>query len=487
MKKSVFVSFVFACCVFVFGGTLVLRYVNKTYAIGASQMAIEYYYVTFDLDGGKGSVGTQNIQQGKNFTVDKPKNPTKSGHTFKHWSTSPGGSAYDFSQPVTKSFTLYAVWEKKEVAPTSYTIRFDTMGGSSVSNQNVSAGGKVMKPSNPSRTGYTFKYWSKSSSGSAYDFGSKVNSSFTLYAVWELVQVTPPSDSGSNSGGGNSGGGGTSTKITYYNVSFDLNGGSGSASLQKIAKGNKVTKPSDPVKDKANFLGWYTDKTCNNVYDFSKNVSSEFTLYACYVSNYTVTFNRQGLPFIYNYTETFKEKSNLSHYMQDYNLLLFDTTTYSMKDIDSCPSVLGDINYNFSSSELTEKCNNFSSMFNCNNSKCYGGKYIMLTQLESEDILYLNNKEVISVDYDIYKYLGLYTDNECSSDYSYSSDITGDLEVYECYQYVEKDDEVIPTPKPKKERKGLSGPWIMIIIAFLALAGFFGYIVIKSKIANRVD
>ena len=483
MKKSVFVSFVFACCVFVFGGALVLRYVNKTYAFGASQMAIEYYYVSFDLAGGKGAISTQNIQQGKNFTVDKPKNPTKSGYTFKHWSTSPNGSAYDFSQPVTKSFTLYAVWEMKESTPASYTIKFDTKGGSSVSNQNVSAGGKVTKPSNPSRTGYTFKYWSLSSSGSEYDFSSKVNSSFTLYAVWDVVQVIPPS--GGN-GGSSGGGGGSSTKVTYYNVSFDLNGGSGSASLQKIAKGNKVTKPSDPTKNNAEFVGWYIDKSCSNVYDFSKSVSSEFTLYACYINNYTVTFNRQGLPFIYNYTETFKEKANLSQYMQDYNLLIFDTTTYSMKDEASCPNVLGEINYTLSSDALLEKCNKISNTFNCNDNKCYGGKYIMLTQLDSEDILYLKNKEVIDVDYDAYKYIGLYTDNECGSDYNYSSDITSDLEIYECYQFIDNDEE-IPDPEPKKKKKGLSGTWIMIIIAFLALAGFGAYIVIKSKIANRVD
>ena len=482
MKKSVFVSFVFACCIFVFGSALVLRYVNKTYAIGASQMAIEYYYIKFDLNDGSGTVNTNRVQKGQNFTVDKPVNPSRTGYTFKYWSTSKSGSAYDFNQVVTKDLTLYAIWEKKEVAPTSYTVRFDTMGGSSVYSQNISAGGKVTKPSNPSRTGYTFKYWSKSSSGSEYDFSSKVNSSFTLYAVWDKIQVDPPSHSG-----GDIGGGGSSSKITYYNISFDLNGGSGNASLQKIAKGNKVTKPSDPTKDKADFLGWYTDKSCSSLYDFSKSVSSEFTLYACYINNYTITFNRQGLPFIYNYTETYKNNANLSHYMQDYNLLIFDTTTYSMKNIDVCPSVLSEINYSLGSDALVEKCNDFSSIFDCSNNNCYGGKYVMLSQLDSEDILYLNNKEIISVEFDVYKYIGLYNDNECSSEYSYSSDITSDLEVYECYQFIDDDGDVIPEPEPKKDKKGLSGTWIMIIIAFLALAGFFGYIVIKSKIANRVD
>ena len=79
--------------------------------------------ITFNLNGS--SEGTtpqpQTIENGK--SIAKPtESPTRSGYTFKYWSTETSGSEYDFSTPVTSSFTLYAVWEKIKI----YTIQGTT-------------------------------------------------------------------------------------------------------------------------------------------------------------------------------------------------------------------------------------------------------------------------------------------------------------------------------------------------------------------------
>ncbi len=59
----------------------------------------------------------------------KPADPTRDGYTFDGWyTTKSGGSKYDFSTPVTADLNLYAHWTA--VAPKTFTVSFDTAGGS---------------------------------------------------------------------------------------------------------------------------------------------------------------------------------------------------------------------------------------------------------------------------------------------------------------------------------------------------------------------
>ena len=77
-----------------------------------------YFTVSFDSAGGT-YVVSQSVHDGK--TASRPADPTRSGYTFRYWSL--GGTAYDFSTPVTGNITLTAVWtENYTPAPTpTYT------------------------------------------------------------------------------------------------------------------------------------------------------------------------------------------------------------------------------------------------------------------------------------------------------------------------------------------------------------------------------
>ena len=70
------------------------------------------YTVTFVSGEGASTIPSQTVESGK--AVIEPSDPTLSGYTFKHWSLTKNGEAYDFSTPVTANLTLYAVWEKKQ-------------------------------------------------------------------------------------------------------------------------------------------------------------------------------------------------------------------------------------------------------------------------------------------------------------------------------------------------------------------------------------
>lgn len=79
----------------------------------AAQTPVTNHTVTFDAKGGISSITTLEVENGK--TLVAPPAPTKDGFTFKHWSLTDGGEAYDFATPVTANITLYAVWVETEV------------------------------------------------------------------------------------------------------------------------------------------------------------------------------------------------------------------------------------------------------------------------------------------------------------------------------------------------------------------------------------
>ena len=67
----------------------------------------------------------------------------------------------------------------------SYTIKFETNGGSSVKNQTVVKNNKVSSPVNPTKEGYVFDGWyTDKGLTKKYDFDTKVTGSLTLYAKW---------------------------------------------------------------------------------------------------------------------------------------------------------------------------------------------------------------------------------------------------------------------------------------------------------------
>lgn len=80
-------------------------------------------------------------------------------------------------------------------------------------------------------------------------------------------------------------------------VTFSVDGGSEIAPV-KVAKGNAVAQPADPKKTEAVFGGWYTDELLTEAYDFATPVTADITLYAKWVSSWTVSLslNYEGAP-----------------------------------------------------------------------------------------------------------------------------------------------------------------------------------------------
>ena len=74
----------------------------------------------------------------------------------------------------------------------TYTVAFDTNGGSTVPTQGVNEGNKAAKPDDPTKEGYTFEGWyADKELTTPFDFDSAISDNTTVYANWTKDQIEP--------------------------------------------------------------------------------------------------------------------------------------------------------------------------------------------------------------------------------------------------------------------------------------------------------
>ena len=169
-----------------FSGT-VINGEDGTIAEGVSIPNLKFI-VTFDNEGTR---TTAIIDNGVKLTA--PAAPTKEGYRFGGWyyDNNGGKAKWDFdTDTVTRAMTLTAKWVQ------TYTVAFDTSGGSAVDPVTVVAGSTVTKPADPMKSGYTFGGWYKDSTlQTPWDFANgTVTADTTLYAKWTANPPAPSYD-----------------------------------------------------------------------------------------------------------------------------------------------------------------------------------------------------------------------------------------------------------------------------------------------------
>ncbi|KFI98066.1 Ig-like domain-containing protein [Bifidobacterium stellenboschense] len=77
----------------------------------------------------------------------------------------------------------------------TYTVKFDSKGGSAVDSQTVESGETATAPAAPTKSGSTFGGWySDANLTTKYDFSSAVTGNITLYARWDAITITSLDD-----------------------------------------------------------------------------------------------------------------------------------------------------------------------------------------------------------------------------------------------------------------------------------------------------
>ncbi len=170
---------------------------------------------------------------------------------------------YDFNTPLTGNVNLTG----KYVKTTTYTVKFNSDGGTTVPSQKVNPNEKASEPSGITKYGFIFDGWYLNNK--KYDFNTPVTSNITLKAKWS-----------------------EDTNIKRYEVTFDSDGGT-KVDKQRVIENNKATEPKKPTKNGYKFLGWYLGE---NKYDFNSKVTSDINLVAKWekIIQYTVTFNKDN-------------------------------------------------------------------------------------------------------------------------------------------------------------------------------------------------
>ena len=139
------------------------------------------------------------------------------GYTFGGWNKA-DGTAWDYaSDKVTDNITLYAKWTAN-----TYTITFDTVGGSEIAPITQDYGTAITAPEAPTREGYTFIGWDKEIPT------TMPTENMTVTAQWEINQ---------------------------YTITFDTNGGSEIAPITQDY-GTAITAPANPTREGYTFIGW---------------------------------------------------------------------------------------------------------------------------------------------------------------------------------------------------------------------------------------
>ena len=169
--------------------------------------------VTYDY-GERGGIYAKQIVQAGEKAIE-PDVPSRQGYQFTDWYLD--DTKYDFNAAVTGNMTLTAKWTAN-----SYTITFDTGGGSAIAPITQGYDTTINAPAAPTKTGYTFMGWEPEipTTMPAEDM--------TIKAQW---------------------------RINRYTVTFDTDGGSAVAPITQDY-GTTIAAPANPTREGYTFIGW---------------------------------------------------------------------------------------------------------------------------------------------------------------------------------------------------------------------------------------
>ena len=221
---------------------------------------VNKYTISFDTTGGD-LVQSITLDYGATITTMVP-NPERTGYEFAGW-----------DQELPATMPAYDMVIKANWTPHTYIIRFDANGASgTMADQAMTYGQtKQLNANTYTMPGYAFVGWAVDSTGDpVYADKAAVSNLtpengdvFTLYARWKPVLT----------------------------ISFETNGGTTISPIHVLCD-EYLTKPATPYKEGYSFVGWYTDSTLQNEFNFENTkIQSSYTLYAKWqINQYTITF-----------------------------------------------------------------------------------------------------------------------------------------------------------------------------------------------------
>lgn len=138
--------------------------------------------------------------------------------------------------------------------------------GTAPATQHVNDGEKASRPADPYVMGVRFDGWyQEASCENKFDFSTPIKQKTYIYAKW----------------------------TRQCKITFDMNG-HGTAIDPEYAWADETINSPSPTDTDYVFMGWYADKYYQNLFDFSKPVGKDLTLYAQWALKITITYDAGG-------------------------------------------------------------------------------------------------------------------------------------------------------------------------------------------------
>ena len=260
----------------ILGAALVFGFASCDTSTGSNEPTL--YKVSYETEHGTAPKSIS-VEEGTALTSAQLPSLSADGYTFGGWYDGEA-KAEAGSYKVTKDVTLTAQWtavnsennaetgtDPQTGTVTSYTVTFNTNGGSEVASQTVESGKTATEPAAPTKDGYTFGGWfTDSEFATAFNFGTAITVNTTLYAKW------------------------IDAAKTTFTVTFSVDGAT--STTQTVEENGKAIKPTDPTKTGYTFAGWYNGET---KFDFDTAITESITLTATWTPiAYSITYSLDG-------------------------------------------------------------------------------------------------------------------------------------------------------------------------------------------------
>lgn len=248
--------------------------------------------ITFDKDGGKADVGTNEVQAMLNQDMPEALAPERNHYTFKGYYSERNGNGTKYYDENMNSVTtwdkqtstiLYAYW-----IPDTYIVTFDKQGGTGGSNSVIASYEQAMPTATaPEKTGYRFLgYYYANPTGTDIQYYDgnmvsvkswNISRNTTLYAKWVVKE---------------------------YTVILNQDGGVDGQNYFKVKYDEEMPEIQEPHKTGYTFSGYYTEQNGQGTKYYNADMTSAknwdidqdyISLYAYWTpTSYTITFDKQG-------------------------------------------------------------------------------------------------------------------------------------------------------------------------------------------------
>ena len=321
---------------------------------------------------------------------------------------------------------------------TGNKISFDSNGGTSVENQYVETNNKITKPNDPTKNGYKFLGWYYNEQ--LWDFETIVNGEMTLVAKWGDLDLTQIKD--------------VNTIDKYYRISGEVVAQSNFQTIfvQDETGALQVYQPSQYFKgkvqvgDDVTLVGKYGLNNSNpqltDIIDFKVNSSDNKIDTLPLTNTSEVTKENANKYFKLEKLKIKSEEKKTNSYtytLNDYDFVLYYSNNtfvdgYDKLIVGSYVDVEGAlVIYNNNNKETIEilvtkvvESQRFTITFNSN-----GGSNVESQKVfPNEKVTKPENPTKEPDGFTTYNFEGWYTDEACSEEYNFESEVTKDIILY---------------------------------------------------------